>query len=52
MLSTACRLGPFRSSGVDTGLRLEFDDRPELAVEVEISAGVEVRDLSADLSGE
>ncbi|UOT07804.1 hypothetical protein MPY17_19720 [Rhodococcus opacus] len=33
-------------------LRLEFDDRPELVAEVEIPAGVEVRDLSADLSGE
>ncbi|MBA8963531.1 hypothetical protein JOJ86_004747 [Rhodococcus percolatus] len=33
-------------------LRLEFDDRPELVAEVEIPAGVSVRDLSADLSGE
>jgi alkylhydroperoxidase family enzyme len=32
-------------------LRLEFDDRPEPVAEVEIPAGVEVRDLSADLSG-
>ncbi|WP_216893323.1 carboxymuconolactone decarboxylase family protein [Nocardia alni] len=32
-------------------LRLEFDDRPELVAEVQIPEGVEVRDLSADLSG-
>ncbi|WP_036497629.1 MULTISPECIES: carboxymuconolactone decarboxylase family protein [Nocardia] len=33
-------------------LRLEFDDRPEPVAEVRIPEGVEVRDLSADLSGE
>ncbi|WP_213575777.1 carboxymuconolactone decarboxylase family protein [Rhodococcus sp. USK13] len=33
-------------------LRLEFDDRPELIAEVKVPEGVEVRDLSADLSGE
>ncbi len=33
-------------------LRLEFDDRPEPIEEVRIPEGVQVRDLSADLSGE
>ncbi|WP_019928007.1 carboxymuconolactone decarboxylase family protein [Nocardia sp. BMG111209] len=33
-------------------LRLEFDDRPELIEEFRVPEGVEVRDLSADLSGE
>ena len=33
-------------------LRLEFDDRPEPVEEVRIPEGVEVADLSADLSGE
>ncbi|MGV9675665.1 carboxymuconolactone decarboxylase family protein [Nocardia sp. NPDC003482] len=32
-------------------LRLEFDDRPELVEEVRIPEGMEIRDLSADLSG-
>ncbi|WP_067674337.1 carboxymuconolactone decarboxylase family protein [Nocardia miyunensis] len=32
-------------------LRLEFDDRPEPVEEVQIPEGVEVADLSADLSG-
>ncbi|MFF0492000.1 carboxymuconolactone decarboxylase family protein [Nocardia sp. NPDC004068] len=32
-------------------LRLEFDDRPELVEEVRIPDGMEIRDLSADLSG-
>ncbi|MQY25313.1 carboxymuconolactone decarboxylase family protein [Nocardia aurantia] len=33
-------------------LRLEFDDRPEVIEEFRVPEGVEVRDLSADLSGE
>lgn len=33
-------------------LRLEFDDRPEPIEEFQVPEGVEVRDLSADLSGE
>ncbi|MGN2639823.1 carboxymuconolactone decarboxylase family protein [Nocardia takedensis] len=33
-------------------LRLEFDDIPERVTEVQIPEGVEVADLSADLSGE
>lgn len=32
-------------------LRLEFDDRPEPVEEYQVPEGVEVRDLSADLSG-
>lgn len=32
-------------------LRLEFDDREEPVVEVEVPAGIGARDLSADLSG-
>lgn len=37
---------------ISKALRLEFDDRPEPVKEVEVPEGVEVTDLSADLSGE
>ncbi|HEX7321862.1 MAG TPA: carboxymuconolactone decarboxylase family protein [Mycobacterium sp.] len=33
-------------------LRLEFDDRPEPILEVQVPEGVEVADLSADLAGD
>lgn len=33
-------------------LRLEFDNRPDPIVEVDVPEGAEVRDLSSDLSGE
>ena len=37
---------------ISRALRLEFDDVPERVTEVRIPEGVEVADLSADLSGE
>jgi alkylhydroperoxidase family enzyme len=36
---------------ISRALRLEFDDRPEPVEEFQVPEGVEVRDLSADLSG-
>lgn len=37
---------------ISKALRLEFDDRPDPVAEVRVPEGVEVADLSADLSGE